>query len=118
MKPEVVVNSVRAFFAERSFREVPASKSKKGKCTMFFETHQKGKYRSVRVDVVKRSDGFGIDFLPESADVSAKMGTLSTLFGGGILMRKKLEQRDPGFYERLESDLVDYVERRMGKVGI
>ncbi len=116
VNPESVVSSVKEFFADKGFVEGPGSKLTRKKSAMFFETRQKGKFRSVKVVVIVRLDGFEIDFVSDrTAETLAKMGALSTLFGGGVLMRGKLESSDPHYYERLESDLVEYVERKIGK---
>jgi hypothetical protein len=74
----------------------------------------------MKVDVLQKREGFELRSEGDPVimgDTLAKLGTLSTLFGGGLLVRRKLEGADPSFYERLESDLIDYVERKMEKQG-
>jgi len=116
---QTVISAVKSFFAERGFVEAQGSKLDK-KLSFLFEVRERGKFRSMKVDVLKRTDGFELRLEADPVaigDTLAKLGTLSMLFGGGVLVRRKLEGADPSFYERLESDLVDFVERRMGKQG-
>jgi hypothetical protein len=116
----IIFLAVKTFFAERGFREARESKSEKKKRTMLFEARQEGKFRSMKVEVLRRRDGFELNLEADPVmvgDTFTRMGTLSTLFGGGLLVRRKLEGSDPSFYERLESNLVDYVERKMETQG-
>jgi hypothetical protein len=115
-----VISAVKTFFAERGFIEAQGLKLDKKKNTLLFEIREKGKFRSMKVDVLQKRDGFELRSEGDPVimgDTLAKLGTLSTLFGGGLLVRRKLEGADPSFYERLESDLIDYVERKMEKQG-
>jgi hypothetical protein len=115
-----VISAVKTFFAERGFAEAQGLKLDKKKTTLLFEIREKGKFRSMKVDVLQKRDGFELRLEGDPVimgDTFAKLGTLSTLFGGGLLVRRKLEGADPSFYERLESDLIDYVERKMEKQG-
>lgn len=112
--PSAVVSIVKGFFAEKGFIEAPGSRIRKKWHEMTFETSQEGKFRSVKVKVVGLPEGFEIDLSYDTAYASARMGVLPTFLGGGIIMKRKLEHADPHFYERLEYDLVDFVERRIG----
>jgi hypothetical protein len=115
-----VVVAVKAFFAERGFVEAQGIKLEKKTIGFLFEIREKGKFRSMKADILQRQDGFELRLEADPVimgDTLAKLGTLSTLFGGGLLVRRKLEGADPSFYERLESDLIDYVERKMEKQG-
>ena len=117
---ESVVPIVEEFFTSRNFVQAPSSEQEKRskKTVALFETSLDGKYRSVSIEVFKCSEGFGVDFDPEhSAKTLTRMGTLSTLFGGGIVIRRRLESSDPRFYERLEGEFIDFLERRLGVRG-
>jgi len=117
---EAVVVAIKTFFAENGFKEVHGSKSEKKRRTMLFEARQGGRFRSMKVEVIRRRDGFELNLEADPimlGDTLSKLGTLSTLFGGGVLVRRKLHGADPLFYERLENDLVDYIERKMDTQG-
>jgi len=114
VKFESIVLIVKEFFSSRGFVEGLVSKTEETKNTLLFETCIEKKYRSVNVEVFERSDGFEIDLGPyETAESLARIGTLPTLFGGGLLIRRRLESFDPSFYERLEVDFIDFVGRKI-----
>lgn len=106
---ETLISAVERFFAERGFSERKVSSEDKNEHTILVSIRREGKPRTARVMIKGSSDNFEIDFsVDRSADVFAKLGLLTTMLGGGFVIRGKLG--DIGFFERLESDFWNFVD--------
>lgn len=114
---EALVSIVESFFADRGFTKISGSSGNKGKRVMRFGTREGGTVRSVEVSVCDIPDGFEVEFATDqSAEILAKMGAFTTLYGVGLFINGKLRHLNPGFFERLEADFWDFVELRISDV--
>lgn len=106
---EFLRESVGSFFFMRGFLKKESSVEEAGRQIQRFSLEREGKPVIVSVRVWGSPDNFDVDFLSDqNAERMARLGLLSTLLGGGFLMRGKLE--NTGFLERLEGDFWDCID--------
>jgi hypothetical protein len=107
---EGLVLAIESFFVGRGFSVRKNLDKGKKEHMILVSIRQKGRPKTMKIVIGGSSENLEIDFsVGQSAVVLAKLGFLTTMLGGGFMIRDKLE--DVAFFEGVEGDFWDFVER-------